>query len=55
MSERLAKDLKNRGFKFCGPVIAYAFAQATGMVNDHIVTCHRHAACAKLALQPRPR
>src|SRR6195256_415088 len=47
MSEKLAKDLKSRGFKFCGPVIVYAFAQAVGMVNDHIVTCSRHAACAK--------
>jgi DNA-3-methyladenine glycosylase I len=55
MSEGLAKELKQRGFKFCGPVIVYAFAQAIGMVNDHIVTCHRHAACAKLAAQPRPR
>jgi DNA-3-methyladenine glycosylase I len=55
MSERLSKDLKQRGFGFCGPVIVYAFAQAIGMVNDHIVTCHRHAACAKLAAQPRPR
>jgi DNA-3-methyladenine glycosylase I len=55
MSERLAKELKQRGFKFCGPVIVYAFAQAIGMVNDHLVTCHRHAACTKLAAQPRPR
>jgi DNA-3-methyladenine glycosylase I len=55
MSEKLAKDLKNRGFKFCGPVIVYAFAQAIGMVNDHLVSCHRHAVCAKLSAQPRPR
>ena len=55
MSERMAKELKQRGFKFCGPVIVYAFAQAIGMVNDHLVTCHRHAACVKLAAQPRPR
>ena len=55
MSEKLAKELKSRGFKFCGPVIVYAFAQAVGMVNDHIVSCPRHAACAKLAAQPRPR
>jgi DNA-3-methyladenine glycosylase I len=55
MSEKLAKELKTRGFKFCGPVIVYAFAQAIGMVNDHLVSCHRHAACAKLAAQPRPR
>ncbi len=49
MSEGLAKELKQRGFNFCGPVIIYAFAQAIGMVNDHIVTCHRHKECAKLA------
>jgi len=55
MSEKLAKELKSRGFKFCGPVIFYAFAQAIGMVNDHIVSCPRHAACAAIAAQPRPR
>lgn len=49
MSEGLAKELKERGFNFVGPVIVYAFAQAVGMVNDHIVSCHRHATCAKLA------
>jgi DNA-3-methyladenine glycosylase I len=42
MSEALAKELKQRGFNFCGPVIVYAFAQAVGMVNDHIVDCHRY-------------
>jgi len=47
MSENLAKDLKKRGFNFCGPVIVYAFAQAVGMVNDHLVSCPRHAACVK--------
>lgn len=53
MSEALSKDLKKRGFNFCGPVIVYAFAQAVGMVNDHVVSCHRHAACEKLApLEP---
>jgi len=50
MSEQLAKELKQRGFNFCGPVIVYAFAQAIGMVNDHIVSCHRHAECERLAL-----
>ncbi|RZA14749.1 MAG: DNA-3-methyladenine glycosylase I [Lysobacteraceae bacterium] len=48
MSEALAKELKQRGFNFCGPVIIYAFAQAVGMVNDHLVTCYRHAECARL-------
>jgi DNA-3-methyladenine glycosylase I len=55
MSEKLSKELKQRGFKFCGPVIVYAFAQAVGMVNDHVVDCHRYKICAKLAAQPRPR
>ena len=49
MSEDLAKDLKQRGFNFCGPVIVYAFAQAVGMVNDHLVSCFRHEECARLA------
>ncbi|MEE2525248.1 DNA-3-methyladenine glycosylase I [Hyphobacterium sp. HN65] len=44
LSETIAKDLKKRGFKFCGPVIVYAFMQAVGMVNDHLVDCPRHAA-----------
>ena len=39
----MARALKARGFKFCGPVIVYAFMQAVGMVNDHVTTCHRHA------------
>lgn len=42
-SMAMAKALKAEGFKFCGPVIVYAFMQATGMVNDHVTTCHRHA------------
>jgi DNA-3-methyladenine glycosylase I len=50
MSEALAKELKGRGFSFCGPVIVYAFAQAIGMVNDHLVDCPRHGACAELAV-----
>jgi DNA-3-methyladenine glycosylase I len=49
MSTALSKDLKKRGFTFCGPVIVYAFAQAVGMVNDHMTDCDRHKACAKLA------
>jgi DNA-3-methyladenine glycosylase I len=43
LSTRLSKDLKKAGFNFCGPTITYAFMQATGMVNDHLVTCPRHA------------
>jgi DNA-3-methyladenine glycosylase I len=49
MSRKLSKDLKTRGFNFCGPTIVYAFAQAVGMINDHLVDCHRHAKCAALA------
>jgi DNA-3-methyladenine glycosylase I len=49
LSEKISKDLKARGFKFCGPTIVYAFCQATGMVNDHLVTCWRHEACRALA------
>jgi DNA-3-methyladenine glycosylase I len=51
MSEGLSKELKQRGFNFVGPVIVYAFAQAVGMVNDHMTTCYRHAECAKLVKQ----
>jgi len=49
IAEALAKDLKKRGFKFCGPTIVYAFMQAVGMVNDHMVDCFRHQECKKLA------
>jgi len=45
----MAKALKAKGFKFCGPVIVYAFMQATGLVNDHLVTCFRHAECRAMA------
>jgi len=48
MSEALSKDLKKRGFKFCGPTIVYAFAQAVGMVNDHVTGCYRHGEVKKL-------
>jgi len=48
LSRAISKDLKSRGFKFCGPTIVYAFMQATGMVNDHLMSCHRHAACVRL-------
>ncbi|MEL6618546.1 MAG: DNA-3-methyladenine glycosylase I [Pseudomonadota bacterium] len=49
LSQQISKDLKAHGFTFCGPTIVYAFCQATGLVNDHLVTCHRHADCAALA------
>ena len=44
----LSKALKQRGFKFAGPVIVYAWMQAVGMVNDHVVDCFRHGQVAKL-------
>jgi len=43
VSRRMSKELSRRGFKFVGPTIVYAFMQAVGMVNDHLVTCYRHA------------
>ncbi len=49
LSQKLSKELIARGFKFVGPTIVYAFMQAVGMVNDHLVTCYRHTACTKLA------
>ena len=49
ISRRMSKELIGRGFKFVGPTIVYAFMQAVGMVNDHLVSCHRHAACANFA------
>jgi DNA-3-methyladenine glycosylase I len=52
VSETIAKDLRQRGGNFVGPTIVYAFMQATGMVNDHLVECHRHAACAALGRKP---
>jgi DNA-3-methyladenine glycosylase I len=48
LSRTMSKELAARGFKFCGPTIVYAFMQAVGMVNDHLVQCHRHAACRRL-------
>ena len=44
LSKKLSKELVGQGFKFVGPTIVYAFMQAVGMVNDHLVTCHRHTA-----------
>ena len=49
-AEAMAKALKAKGFKFCGPVIVYAFMQAVGMVNDHMTDCHRHQVVARMSL-----
>jgi DNA-3-methyladenine glycosylase I len=48
LTEKISKDLKKRGFRFCGPTIVYAFMQACGLINDHLVDCHRHEAVKRL-------
>ena len=48
LSRCISKALKSEGFRFIGPTTVYAFMQSTGMVNDHLVGCHRHAPCAQL-------
>jgi DNA-3-methyladenine glycosylase I len=47
-SDALSKDMKKSGFKFVGSTIVYAHMQATGMVNDHLVSCFRHKECAQM-------
>lgn len=49
LSEQVSKDLKKAGFKFCGPTIVYAWMEACGLVNDHLIGCERHEACAAMA------
>jgi len=51
VSDALSKDLKKRGFKFVGSTICYAFMQATGMVNDHVVDCFRYAQIKRSAIR----
>ena len=46
-AEALSTALRRRGFRFVGPTICYAFMQAVGMVNDHLVSCFRHRACGR--------
>ncbi|MBD8882175.1 MULTISPECIES: DNA-3-methyladenine glycosylase I [Rhodanobacter] len=46
LSDRMSKELKKRGFRFVGTTICYSLMQATGMINDHLVGCFRHKACA---------
>ena len=53
LSTKISKELSARGFKFVGPTIVYAFMQATGMVNDHLVTCHCHEICGGQLRTPR--
>lgn len=53
-SKAISKSLKAAGFRFVGPTTLYAFMQSVGMTNDHLVSCHRHAPCAKLQQAFRP-
>jgi DNA-3-methyladenine glycosylase I len=53
LSIKISKELASRGFKFVGPTIVYAFMQATGMVNDHLVTCFCHDTCGGQHRGPR--
>ena len=52
ISRAMSKELSQRGFKFCGPTIVYAFMQAVGIVNDHLVSCHRYQAVQQHGAQP---
>ena len=52
LSAQISKDLKKAGFRFCGPTIVYAFMEATGLINNHLTGCFRHAPCAALAKDP---
>lgn len=54
-SDAISKDLKQRGFKFVGSTIIYAHMQATGMVNDHLMSCFRYAQCKALSDRPRTK
>ncbi|MET0924616.1 MAG: DNA-3-methyladenine glycosylase I, partial [Xanthobacteraceae bacterium] len=53
LSKVMSKELASRGFKFIGPTIVYAFMQAVGMVNDHLVRCHRHDECRALGAKKK--
>lgn len=52
LAERISKELLRRGFRFVGPTIVYAYLQAVGVVNDHLVGCPRHRAVARLGKEP---
>jgi DNA-3-methyladenine glycosylase I len=53
LSIKVSKELSSRGFKFVGPTIVYAFMEATGLVNDHLVTCFCHETCSGKRRAPR--
>lgn len=46
-SEQMSADMRRRGFTFCGPTVCYAFMQGAGLVNDHLMSCFRHAECQR--------
>lgn len=48
LSASISRNLKKTGFRFCGPTTVYAWMQAVGMVNDHLITCPHHKVCAAL-------
>ena len=52
LSREISKALRSRGFRFCGPTIVYAFMQAAGLVNDHLIGCPRHEQIAAMAKEP---
>lgn len=52
-SDKMSRDLLKRGFKFVGPTICYAFMQAVGMVNDHLINCFRYAEIKSAATKPK--
>jgi len=52
-SDKMSRDLLKRGFKFVGPTICYAFMQAVGMVNDHLITCFRYSEVKGAAAKPK--
>ena len=54
LSEAISKDLKKRGFTFCGPTIVYAFMQATGFFNDHLTGCHRYGPVREMGARMAP-
>jgi len=54
-SDAMSSDLKKRGMSFVGSTICYAFMQAAGLVNDHLVSCYRYAVLNELARQPKKR
>ncbi|MEL6550437.1 MAG: DNA-3-methyladenine glycosylase I [Pseudomonadota bacterium] len=49
LTRQISKDLKKRGFTFCGPTIVYAWMEACGLFNNHLVSCHRHGPVAAMA------